>query len=71
MANRSLEEMLEDQFDPKHVHSALKHFRNTVTAYRVGNWEDSIAKMGKFVEAALKAVCKHASEAAPLPRTPG
>lgn len=61
MANRSLEEMLGNQFDSKHVHSALKHFQNAVTAYRVGNWEDSIAKMGKFVEAALKAVCKHAS----------
>jgi len=61
MANRSLEDMLEDQFEAKHVQAMLNHFQNAVTDYRVGVWEDSIAKMGKMVEAALKALCKHAS----------
>jgi len=60
MASRSLKSLLEDQFEPKHVQAMLNHFQASVSEYRVGNWEDSIAKMGKMVEAALKALCKQA-----------
>lgn len=63
MANRTLEEMLKDQFEAKHVQATLKHFQDSVSDYRVGNWEDCISKMGKMVEAGLKALCKHASVA--------
>ena len=61
MASRTLDEMLRDQFDAKHVLATIGHFQNAVSDYRIGNWEDAIAKMGKMVEAALKALCRHAS----------
>jgi hypothetical protein len=61
MASRTIQEMLEDVFDRKHIRPMLKHFDGAVTDYRVGEWGDSIAKMGKLLEAALKGLCKHAS----------
>ena len=43
----------------KHINAALTHFTNGVTDFGQGDWEDSIAKMGKVVEAMLKAVATH------------
>src|SRR5712664_337463 len=34
----------------------LRHFSGVTEDFQAGNWEDSIAKGGKFIEAALKAL---------------
>jgi len=46
-------------FPSKHINAALTHFENAVNDFAQGDWEDSIAKAGKFVEAILKAVAVH------------
>lgn len=46
--------------DARHVSACLKHFGGAVHAFEDENWEESILKAGKFVEAAIKAIAKHA-----------
>lgn len=41
-------------FVAKHVNASLKHFEGLSESFLKGEWEDAIAKAGKFVEAALK-----------------
>ena len=48
--------LLVPPFPAKHITAALRHFDATVNEIGSGNWEDEIAKAGKFVEAILKAV---------------
>ncbi len=52
-------DLLVPTFPAKHVKSALSHFTNAVNDFGQGDWEDSIAKAGKCVEAILKAVATH------------
>lgn len=51
--------LLVPAFSTKHIKAALTHFTNAVNDFGQGDWEDSIAKSGKFVEAMLKAVATH------------
>jgi len=51
--------LLVPAFPAKHTKAALTHFTNAVNDFGQGDWEDSIAKTGKFVEAILKAVATH------------
>jgi hypothetical protein len=51
--------LLVPPFPAKHINAAVKHFTNGVTDFGQGDWEDSISKMGKFVEAMLKALATH------------
>jgi hypothetical protein len=46
-------------FPAKHIKAALTHFTNAVNDFGQGDWEHSIGKTGKFVEAILKAVATH------------
>jgi hypothetical protein len=46
-------------FSAKHVKAALNHFTNAVNDFGQGDWESSITKTAKFVEAILKAVATH------------
>lgn len=52
-------DLLVPAFPAKHIKAALTHFTNAVNEFGQGNWEGSIAKVGKFVEAMLKAVATH------------
>src|SRR6266540_5813556 len=54
-------EFLIPPFPAKHVNAALGHFTNAVNDFGQGDWEGSIAKTGKFVEAILKALAIHCS----------
>jgi hypothetical protein len=51
--------LLASAFPTKHVKAALTHFTNAVNDFGQGDWDGSIAKTGKFVEAILKAVATH------------
>jgi hypothetical protein len=67
-APRSVEEMLTDVLQAKHVKAAVRHFDELVSEFQLGKWEKSIAKGGKFIEAILKAVWVEAGEAVPTGR---
>jgi hypothetical protein len=62
---RSIDAMLCDAFAAKHIKPALKHFGEMVEELRLAKWEKSIAKGGKFIEAALKAIWVLAGEVVP------
>jgi hypothetical protein len=51
--------LLTPAFPAKHIKSALGHFDAAVNDLGRSDWEDGIAKSGKFVEATLKAVATH------------
>lgn len=65
---KTLDELLKSRFAPKHVDAALKHFRAMVEEFQKSEWEESIAKGGKFVEAVLKALWVHVGNKVPPPR---
>ncbi len=65
MPNKTIDGMLKEKFLAKHVVSLLRHFQLLVTDYQKRDWEDSIAKSGKFIEAVLKALWAHAGEVVP------
>jgi len=56
--------LLRGTFAAKHVNAAVDHFQNAVDGYQKGEWETSIVKAGKFVEAALKALSDHVKQPA-------
>jgi hypothetical protein len=49
-------DLLTPAFDAVHVNAAVGHFERMSQEFQKGRWEESIAKGGKFIEAALKAV---------------
>src|SRR6266853_2047401 len=65
---QQVEAMLVPHFPKKNVSSLLKHFSNSVEDFRKGEWEDSIAKIGKFIEAILKGLFIHAGKTLPVGR---
>lgn len=69
MAEGELTRLLAAKFTTKYVESAVDHFQATVEKFQLGEWEDSIAKSGKFVEAILKALWAYVGK--PLPSGKG
>jgi hypothetical protein len=55
----SLRDFLVPTFPERHVAAAIDHFEKAATNFGKGDWENSIAKAGKFVEAMLKAIATH------------
>ena len=58
--------ILEQEFEKVQVRATLKHFIASKEKYRVGDYEGSILKSGKFVEAVTKALMLFCGK--PLPR---
>ena len=54
---RSVDAVLKAEFSSRHVDAAIKHFQSSVEAFEREDWEEAIAKGGKFVEAIAKALC--------------
>lgn len=59
--------ILEQKFEKVHIRSALRHFIAAKGKYRGGDWEGSISKSSKFVEAVTKALLRFCGKT--LPRT--
>jgi hypothetical protein len=53
------------QFAAKYVNAAVGHFQDMIDEFQLGEWENSIAKGGKLVEAVLKALCDYVKEKVP------
>lgn len=65
MPKKTITAMLKDQFAAKYADAAVRHFQRMVEDYQKREWEDSITKAGRFVEAVLKALWEHAGEVVP------
>jgi hypothetical protein len=50
------QDLLTPAFPKIHVVALLRHFSGMTEGHQKGEWEDSLAKGGKFIEAALKAL---------------
>jgi hypothetical protein len=60
--------LLINTFQKPHVDSLLRHFVAMTQEFGKGEWEHSIGKAGKFVEATLKAVAMSAGKTPPTGR---
>lgn len=60
--------ILEQKFEKVHVEAILKHFIAAKKKYQEGDWESSILKSGKFVEATTKMLLKFCGKAIPKTR---
>jgi hypothetical protein len=65
MPKTRIETLLVPTFSRKHVASLLCHYGDMVSDFQLGNWDDSLTKVGKFVEAVLKALFIHVGESPP------
>jgi hypothetical protein len=64
-ASKSVSELLKGKFAAEHAESAQQHVERLIDDFRKGDWEDAIAKGGKFVEAVMKALWVAAGETVP------
>lgn len=65
MNRMQVEKLLVPVFPKRHVVGMLRHFERATEDFQRGEWEDSIAKGGKFIEAALKALYVSAGQTLP------
>src|SRR5215472_8722784 len=65
MTKSKAEQLLAPIFPKKHVTALLKHFERMAEDFQRGDWEDCIAKGGKFVEATLKSLYVRAGQVLP------
>lgn len=63
--DKSFNALLYPAFEKKHCDSAVKHFQGMVDEFRKGQWGDTSAKGGKFIEAVMKAMWVCAGEVVP------
>ncbi len=63
-----IEQLLQAKFNARHVKAALKHFQEMTLEFQKSDWEESIGKGGKFIEAALKALQLHTGGTLPPAR---
>jgi len=66
-SNAKASVILEQKFDKIHIRAALNHFSAAKRKYQDSDWEGSISKSGKFVEAVTKALLRFCGKT--LPRT--
>jgi hypothetical protein len=63
--DQQIRKVLAQRFAKKHVDAVLKHFGESVDKFQEPDWEASVLKTGKFVEAVLKCLMVYAN--LPLP----
>lgn len=63
-----VEQLLIPGFHQRHVAAMLRHFEGMSKNFQREEWEDCIAKGGKFIEAALKALYVSAGQSLPTGR---
>lgn len=57
--------LLSSKFEEQRVISSIKHFLCVVQKFEEGDWENSLAKSGKFIEAVIKLLWVYAGQSLP------
>lgn len=65
MAKEQAEQFLTSFFRKSQVEALLRHFSGMVHEFQKGEWEDCIAKAGKFTEALLKTLYSYTGKTPP------
>jgi hypothetical protein len=68
MDKNDVELLLISKFPRKHVAAAVDHFSGMVAKFQSGEWESTITKAGKFIEAILKSLAVHIGQTPPRGR---
>lgn len=58
--------LLSQKFEEKRVASAIKYFLSVVQKFEEGDWENSLSKAGKFVEATIKLLWVYGGKSLPV-----
>ncbi|PIS29898.1 hypothetical protein COT42_04135 [Candidatus Saganbacteria bacterium CG08_land_8_20_14_0_20_45_16] len=66
--SKEVSSLLKKHYGHKHVDSILKHFEEAISCFRRGDWEKSIIRSSKFVEAVIKLICVFANIPVPSQR---
>lgn len=66
---KKVKAILEQKFDKVYIEAILKHFIDSKRKYQGSDWEGSILKSGKFVEAVTKAFIKFCGKTPPRTRS--
>ncbi len=67
LSEQDAKRILHTQFPAAHIVAALSHYEEAIRKYRAGDWEGSMLRGGKFLEAVLKALLVHCG--LPVPAT--
>jgi len=68
MSTSAAEKFLTAVFPKRHTVAMLRHFGGMTEKFQQGQWEESISKGGKFIEASLKALYVYAGQTPPAGR---
>jgi len=60
-----IKNLLSQKFEAKRVNSVISHFVSCIQKFEEGDWETSLAKAGKFIEAVIKLLWVHAGKSLP------
>lgn len=60
-----IKNLLSSKFEEQRVASSIKHFLCVVQKFEEGDWENSLGKAGKFIEAVIKLLWVYASQTLP------
>ena len=63
-----VKDLLGKKFDSRRVVSVIKHFLKCVQGFEQTDWEKSLTKAGKFIEATVKLLWLYCGETLPRPR---
>ena len=63
-----VKDLLGKKFDSRRVVSVIKHFLKCVQGFEQTDWEKSLTKAGKFIEATVKLLCLYCDDTLPRPR---
>lgn len=60
-----VKDLLSQKFEEKRVASTIKYFLSSINEFEQGDWESSLGKAGKFVEAVIKLLWVYAGKSLP------
>lgn len=64
-AQDQVKNLLSQKFEEKRVVSSIKYFLSIVQKFEEGDWENSLSKAGKFVEAIIKLLWVYGGKSLP------
>jgi hypothetical protein len=68
LSEQDAKRILSTQFPAIHLTAVLSHYEEAIKKYRAGDWEGSMLKGGKFLEAVLKALLTYCRLPVPAAR---
>jgi hypothetical protein len=61
-----IKSILKQKFDSRRVDAAIEHFVHCMQKFEEGDWEASLIKSGKFIEAIIKLLWLYAGKTLPV-----